>query len=67
MRYSTGYMACWLHRLLFFNLSPNMFLMLYGVFFGLVIATLIGVRPNRPVWIRSGGGYRGRGVVSKAS
>ena len=51
-RYEEGYIAYWLHRLMFFDLAPIYFTVGYGVFFALVVLTWLCVKPERPGWIR---------------
>lgn len=49
-RYQGGFIAHWLHELIFYDLSENVFAIGYGVFFALVLFTFFRVRPRRPKW-----------------
>ena len=49
-RYEQGYVAYWVHRVMFYDFDPIYFTIGYGVFFALVVWTWFGVRPNRPGW-----------------
>ena len=49
-RYSSGFVADWLHRLLFYDLNEKVFTVAYGLFFLLVILTWLWVRPHPPIW-----------------
>ena len=50
-RYQGGYVAYWLHRMLFYDLDPIYFTIAYGVFFALVLSSWFWVRPDRPGWM----------------
>jgi hypothetical protein len=47
-RYEGGYVAHWLHRLIFFDCDQKYFIAGYVVFFVLVVATLVWVWPDAP-------------------
>ena len=47
-RYQGGYLAHWLHRLLFYDLDERWFIAGYGLFFALVVFTWVRVRPHPP-------------------
>ena len=49
-RYQGGYVAWWLHRLIFYDLNESVFVAAYGLFFALVLLTWVWVRPRPPVW-----------------
>ncbi len=49
-RYEGGFIAHWLHRLIFFDVDPKFFIAGYVVFFVLVVLSLIWVRPRTPRW-----------------
>jgi hypothetical protein len=49
-RYQGGYVAHWLHRLIFYELDEKFFTVGYGLFFGLVLFTLVRVKPLPPAW-----------------
>jgi polyferredoxin len=51
-RYPGGYLAYWLHRLLFYDLDERWFILAYGLFFALVVVTWVRVRPRPPRWWR---------------
>lgn len=46
--YQSGFLAYWLHRLIFYDLAEGYFLATYGLFFALVVFTWIWVRPRPP-------------------
>ena len=46
-RYQRGYIAHWVHRLLFYDCNENVFTLAYGLFFLLVVLTFFWVRPRR--------------------
>ena len=47
-RYERGYIAYWVHRLLFYDLSEQFFTIAYCTFLLLVIFTFVWVRPRNP-------------------
>jgi hypothetical protein len=47
-RYERGYVAYWLHQVIFYDLDPIFFTVAYGLFFALVIFTLFWVKPDWP-------------------
>jgi len=49
-RYRRGYVAHWLHRLIFYDLAEGYFIAAYGLFFALVVLTWVRVRPRPPAW-----------------
>jgi hypothetical protein len=49
-RYEGGYVASWLHRLIFYDLGQDIFVVAYGLFFALVLLTWVWVRPRPPAW-----------------
>ena len=49
-RYERGYLAHWLHRLLFYDLDQKVFAAGYGLFFALVVFTWVWVKPRPPGW-----------------
>jgi hypothetical protein len=49
-RYQGGYVAHWLHRLIFYDLDEKFFAAAYGLFFALVLSTLFWVKPRPPAW-----------------
>ncbi len=49
-RYRGGYVAHWLHRLIFYELDENVFTVAYGLFFALVLVTLFWIKPRPPAW-----------------
>ena len=49
-RYQGGYVAHWLHRLIFYDLGEEVFTVGYGLFFAAVLLTLVWVKPRRPGW-----------------
>jgi len=51
-RYPGGYVAHWLHRLIFYDLDERFFAVGYGLFFALVVFTLFWVKPHPPAWWR---------------
>jgi len=51
-RYRGGYLAHWLHRLIFYDLDERFFVLAYGLFFALVVFTWVRVRPRPPAWWR---------------
>ena len=51
-RYQGGFLAHWLHRLIFYDLSASFFVAAYTFFFALVLLTWIWVRPRPPAWWR---------------
>jgi uncharacterized protein DUF2784 len=59
-RYAGGYIAHWLHSLIFYDLDENVFAVGYGVFFALVLFTLFRVKPRPPKWW--GGSREPRGL-----
>jgi hypothetical protein len=48
--YQGGYLAHWLHRLIFYDLDERFFVAAYGLFFALVVFTWVRVRPQPPGW-----------------
>lgn len=53
-RYQDGYVAHWLHRLIFYDLDERFFAVGYGLFFALVLFTLVWVKPRPPARWRRG-------------
>ena len=51
--YQGGFVAHWLHRLIFYDLSAQVFTVAYGLFLALVAVTWLWVRPRPPGWWRS--------------
>jgi hypothetical protein len=49
-RYQGGFVAHWLHRLIFYDLSAQVFTVAYGLFFALVVFTWLWVKPRPPAW-----------------
>jgi hypothetical protein len=49
-RYQGGFIAHWLHRLIFYDLDEKVFAVGYGIFFALVLFTLFRVKPRPPKW-----------------
>ena len=49
-RYQSGYIAHWLHQLIFYEFDEWVFAVGYGVFFVLVLFTWIRVKPRPPQW-----------------
>jgi hypothetical protein len=49
-RYQGGYVAHWLHRLIFYELDEKFFTVGYGLFFALVLFTLVWIKPCPPTW-----------------
>jgi hypothetical protein len=47
-RYEGGYIAHWVHRLLFYQGDERIFTITYVVFFALVLLTLLLVQPRMP-------------------
>ena len=47
-RYQRGYIAHWIHRLIFYDLNEWVFTIAYLVFFLLVLLTFVWVRPRLP-------------------
>ncbi len=45
--YNGGYVAHWVGSLLFYDFSPNTFLLIYCLFFGLVLFTFFWIKPRR--------------------
>ena len=45
-RYQGGYVAYWLHRLIFYDLDEKFFTVAYGLFFALVLFTWVWVKPR---------------------
>jgi uncharacterized protein DUF2784 len=43
-----GFIAEWVHRLMFFDLEPWVFTVIYVVFFAALVGSFIFVRPGRP-------------------
>ena len=58
-RYQGGYIAHWLHGLIFYDLDENVFAAGYGVFFALVLLTLFRVKPRPPKWLARSRAPRG--------
>ena len=48
--YQGGFVAHWLHRLIFYDLSERFFALVYGLFFALVVLTWVWVKPRPPAW-----------------
>ena len=51
-RYEGGYVAHWLHRMMFFDFDPKVFAIGYGIFLALVLITFFVVKPRTPRWWR---------------
>src|SRR6266446_1324592 len=49
-RYQGGYIAHWLHQLIFYDLDEKFFAVAYALFFALVVFTWVWVRPRPPRW-----------------
>jgi hypothetical protein len=49
-RYQGGYIAHWLHKLLFYDFDEKVFIIGYVSFLALVLLTLIVIRPHAPRW-----------------
>jgi hypothetical protein len=49
-RYQHGYIAHWVHHLIFYNLDQIYFSVGYGLFFALVVFTLVWIKPRPPAW-----------------
>jgi Protein of Unknown function (DUF2784) len=49
-RYEGGFVAHWLHRMIFYDLPWGVFAVGYGLFFALVAFTWVWVRPRPPDW-----------------
>jgi hypothetical protein len=49
-RYQGGYIAHWVHNLLFYDLDARVFTIAYISFFALVLFTLYAVKPKLPHW-----------------
>ena len=45
--YAGSFIAHWLHRLLFFQAPPSVFLLVYSAFAALVVASWFWIRPKR--------------------
>ncbi len=54
-RYAGGFIAHWVHRLMFYDFSERVFIVAYGLFFALVVFTWVWVKPHPPVWWRRRG------------
>ena len=52
--YEETFMQHWVHRILFFDLAPGAFTIIYCVFFLAMVLSLLVVRPRLPVWLRRG-------------
>jgi hypothetical protein len=51
--YQGGFMAHWLHRVIFYDLNEKVFAAAYGLFFALVVFTWFRVKPRPPgCWAR---------------
>jgi hypothetical protein len=51
-RYQGGCIAYWLYRLIFYDFDQRLFAVGYGLFFALVLFTLLWVKPRLPAWWR---------------
>ena len=49
-RYQDGCIAFWVHRLMFYDIDERFFTVGYVLFFTLVLATLLWIRPRAPKW-----------------
>ncbi len=49
-QYQGGYIAHWLHRLIFYDLDERVFIVGYVLFFVVVLMTWLWVRPRPPQW-----------------
>jgi hypothetical protein len=47
-RYQGGFIAHWVHRLIFYDVDERFFIVGYGVFLALVLLTLFWVKPHPP-------------------
>lgn len=47
-RYQRGYIAYWLHRLIFYDVDERVFIAAYLLFLGVVVFTFVWVRPRMP-------------------
>ena len=50
--YKTSFMQHWIHKVLFFDLEPETFTIIYCVFFLALLLSLILIRPRPPRWLR---------------
>jgi hypothetical protein len=50
-RYQSGYIAYWVHRIMFYDFDPKFFIIAYALFFILVLATFIWIKPLPPKWL----------------
>ena len=57
-RYAGGWLAHWLHGLIFYDVSPAIFAAAYLCFLLLVIFTLVRVKPRPPAWWKGGCSHR---------
>lgn len=57
--YEGDFIANWVHDLLFFDLSPATFTLIYSAFGGLVLLSLFWVRPRWP--------FKGKGMIPESS
>jgi hypothetical protein len=58
-RYEEGFIAHWVHKLLFFEAEPWVFTAAYLAFFALVLFTLAWVKPSAPRWWKRSGKQQG--------
>ena len=49
--YEESFMQHWIHRVMFFELEPEAFTIIYCVFFAALVLSFIVVRPNWPRWL----------------
>ncbi len=45
--YAGSFVQHWVHKILYLDLSPTAFTWMYGIFFGLIVLTLIFIPPRR--------------------
>jgi hypothetical protein len=60
--YRGGFIANWLHDVLFFDADPRLFTLCYSLFGLMVLATLFLVPPRLPKWRRPAPGSPGQSV-----
>jgi hypothetical protein len=53
--YSEGFIAHWLQPLIFWDMEPWVFVLVYALFFAFVVFTFFRIRPRAPGWwVRQG-------------
>ena len=50
--YQGSFMQHWIHKIMFFDLSPGTFTVIYVVFFLVLALSLVLVRPRWPAWLK---------------